>query len=48
MPTRLIIAYVLILLLGAGLAFAIKWAVHNSPRQKMKRYYREKRQGTKL
>lgn len=43
MPERLIIAYLLILLLAAGVGVAIWMAIYNSPRQKMKRHYRAKR-----
>ena len=42
MPTRLLIAYFLILLLASGLA-AVIWRIHyNSERQRLKRYYRSK------
>ena len=43
MTTRLLIAYLLIVVLLGGLTGAIWWAIRNSPHQKMKRYYREKR-----
>jgi hypothetical protein len=43
MPERLIIAYSLIALLASGLAGGIWWSIYNSDHQKMKRYYREKR-----
>lgn len=47
MTMRLLIAYLLIMLLGSGIAASIWWAIHNSARQKMRRYYRERRQRTK-
>jgi uncharacterized protein HemX len=47
MTTRLLIAYLLIVLLGSGIAGVIWWTIHNSQRQKSRRYYREKRQRTK-
>lgn len=47
MPERLIVAYVLLALLAGGLAGAIWWGIHNSSHQKLKRYYREKRDRAK-
>jgi hypothetical protein len=47
MTTRLLIAYLLIVLLGSGIAASIWWTIHNSTRQKMRRLYRERRQRTK-
>ncbi|MBO0749668.1 MAG: hypothetical protein J2O44_04440 [Porphyrobacter sp.] len=44
MTTRLLIAYLLMALLAGGLTGAIWWAIYNSPRQRMKRYYRAKRE----
>jgi hypothetical protein len=41
---RLVIGYFLILLLASGAAGAIWWAIYNSPRQRMRRYFREKRE----
>jgi hypothetical protein len=40
----LLIAYLLILLLASGAIGAIWWMVHNSQRQRMRRYYRDKHQ----
>jgi hypothetical protein len=42
MTTRLLIAYLLILLLASGAIGTIWWMVYNSPRQRMRRYYRDK------
>ena len=42
MTTRLVIAYLLILLLASGAIGTIWWMIHNSPRQRMRRYQREK------
>ena len=42
MPTRLMIAYLLMALLGSGIAAAIWWAIYNSPRRKLRRYYRSR------
>jgi len=47
MPERLILAYLLLALLVGGLAGAIWWAVHNSAHQRLKRYYRQKRDRAK-
>jgi len=46
MSERLIVAYILMALLVGGLGGAIWWAIYNSQHQKMKRYYREKRNRT--
>jgi hypothetical protein len=48
MPARLIIAYLLMALLIGGVAGAIWWGIHNSRHQRLKRYYREKRDRTGL
>ena len=48
MPTRLLIAYLLILAIAGGLTGAVWWTIHNSHRQRLKRYYREKRERAKL
>jgi hypothetical protein len=42
MTTRLMIAYLLILLLVCGGGAGIWWMVYNSPRQRLRRYYRAK------
>jgi hypothetical protein len=42
MPLRLIIAYLLIVLLASGAIGAVWWTVYNSPRNRMRRYYRQK------
>jgi len=47
MTTRLLIAYLLIALLASGTAGAIWLLIRNSPRQNMKRYYRDKRHRAK-
>ena len=47
MSTRLLIAYVLIVLLVSGLARTV-WRMHyHSARQRMKRYYRDRREHAK-
>ena len=46
MPDRLIIAYILILLLSLGAAAAVWRLIYNSPRRKMRRYYRDKHRRT--
>jgi hypothetical protein len=43
MPERLIVAYLLLALLIGGVSGAIWWLIHNSERQRMKRYFRSKR-----
>lgn len=43
MTTRLLIAYLLILLLASGAIGSIWWMVYNTQRQRLKRYYRAKR-----
>lgn len=47
MPTRLLIAYLLMALLGSGLAGMIWWAIYNSPQRKMRRHYRARREREK-
>lgn len=47
MPTRLLVAYLLLFLLALGGAAAIRWAIRNSPRQKLRRYYRAKHNQSK-
>ena len=42
MPLRLIIAYLLIVLLVSFVTGAIGRAIYNSPRNRMRRYYRQK------
>ncbi len=42
MAARLVIAYLLILLLAAGGIGVIWRLIYNSPRQRMRRYYRAK------
>jgi hypothetical protein len=43
MTLRLAIAYLLIILLVSGGIGAIWWMIYNSPRNRMRRYYRAKR-----
>lgn len=47
MPLRLIVAYLLILLLAAAATGGIWRVVYNSPRNRMRRYYRQKHDRTK-
>jgi hypothetical protein len=47
MTMRLLIAYLLIALLTSGAAGAIWWMIYNSPRQKLRRYYRAKHEHSK-
>jgi hypothetical protein len=43
MSLRLVVAYLLILLLACG-GIGVAWRlIYNSPRQRMRRYYRAKR-----
>lgn len=44
MPERLLVAYLMIALLAGGLAAAFWRLVYNSPQQRMRRYYRRKRE----
>jgi hypothetical protein len=47
MPERLLVAYLMIALLAGGLAAAFWRLVYNSPRQRMRRHYRRKREHSK-
>jgi hypothetical protein len=47
MTVRLLIAYLLIFLLVSGGAATIWWLVHNTERQKLKRYYKAKHDHSK-
>jgi len=44
MNTRLLIAYILMALLASGAIAAIWAMIHNSPRQRMRWYYRRRRE----
>jgi hypothetical protein len=47
MTTRLIIGYALLILLVAGCAFAIWWAIHNSDRSVRRRKRQARRESRK-
>lgn len=47
MSDRLIVAYLLLAMLASGLGVGVWWLIHNSPRQRMRRYLRSKHEQAK-